>query len=341
MAGGMALAFAITLKLTPLLPAIFLVGQLVAQVWRPSAVPFARGRVWSLSAGIALGLLLFFFVVPSLMVGWQANLRHIDSWKRAVLLRAGDGGHDDFAGNPHTLRNQSLSNAVYRLGNWTVHEFAGGADDRRLDEHGYSPGTTVMDAAVVGWALGAVRLALVGVLLIFGARMGGRDDEAGHAAGFSLACVVTLIVSPLARTHYFMLWLPAVIAPPIWLWRHQRRWAALTVATVPAILTLSHYLAMPIMGRLGVLGLGTTIWFLATARCILATERKARLALPPMALDEQGSSRAESSPVHLTLFSGIASDELALDGDLQVQAAHSTRTRWNDAPQTNDGRKAA
>jgi hypothetical protein len=80
----------------------------------------------------------------------------------------------------------------------------------------------------------------------------------------------------------FMLWLPAVIAVPIWLWRHERRRAALTLAATPAILTLLHYLALPTMGRLGVLGIGTTSWFLATISCMMATHVKPSLPDRPI-----------------------------------------------------------
>jgi len=295
-AGGVALAFAVTLKLTPLLPAAYLVGLLVAQAWYHPAERFTRVRACGAAAGISFGLLLFFFAVPSVLVGWEANLRHLDSWKREVLFRAGDTGHDSFAGNPHTLRNQSLSNAVYRLGNWTVHQFAGGPDDRRLDDFGYT-GATPMDVAEVGRALGSTRLAILALLATFGVRMGRRCDRTGMAAGFGLACVATLVISPVARAHYFMLWLPAVIVVPIWLWRHERRRAALTLAATPAILTLLHYLALPTMGRLGVLGFGTTFWFLATISCMMATNEKPTPVLQPATLDEQILSLGHSHSV--------------------------------------------
>ncbi|HEV3025444.1 MAG TPA: glycosyltransferase 87 family protein [Pirellulales bacterium] len=274
-AGGAALAFAIAVKITPILPSMLVIGQLFVDAWRHPRFEFARGRAWSAAAGGCLGLAAFFFAVPAALVGWETNLRHLETWRRDVLLKASDTGHDDFAGNPHSLRNQSLGNAVYRMGNWIVHEIADGPDDRRLDEFGYNPVVTSMDVPIVGQALGAVRLAFMALLLVYGSHMGWRGDKLGQSAGFGLACVATLVVSPVARGHYFMLWLPAVIAAPIWLWRHGRRHAALAIAAAPPTLTLLHYLFMPTMGRIGALGLGTAIWFLATVWCMLATDRKA------------------------------------------------------------------
>ncbi|HEV3004493.1 MAG TPA: glycosyltransferase 87 family protein [Pirellulales bacterium] len=278
-AGGAALAFAVAVKITPILPFLLVIGQLFVDAWRHPRFKFARGRAWSAAAGGCLGLAAFLFAVPAALVGWQTNLRHLETWRRDVLLKASDTGHDDFAGNPHSLRNQSLGNAVYRLGNWIAHEIADGPDDRRLDDFGYNPVVTAMDVPVVRQALGAVRLSIMALLLVYGVRMGGRGDRLGQSAGFGLACVATLVVSPVARGHYFMLWLPGVIAAPIWLWRHDCRRASLAVAAVPAILTLSHYLFMPTMGRIGALGLGTAIWFLATVWCMLAADRRASRGL--------------------------------------------------------------
>ena len=44
------------------------------------------------------------------------------------------------------------------------------------------------------------------------------------------------------------------------------------VAAVPPVLSWSYYLAMPYTGALGLLGLGTTAWFLSTAGLMLGIE---------------------------------------------------------------------
>jgi hypothetical protein len=295
-AGGLALALAVAIKVTPIMPFGVVVGQLFLDAWRHPKFEFARGRALAATGGGCIGLALFFFAVPAALVGWESNLRHLETWRHDVLLKAGDTGHDDFAGNPHSMRNQSLGNAIYRLGNWIAHEFAGGPDDRRLDEFGYNPVVTAMDVPAVRQSLGVVRFAFLALLVVYATRMGANGDKLGQATGFGLACVATLIVSPVARGHYFMLWLPAVIAAPIWLWRHECRRAGLAVAAAPALLTLLHYCFLPTMGRIGALGLGTAIWFLATVCSILATQRAAR-PLPEPLMRRRDAIRRTRAPV--------------------------------------------
>ncbi len=125
------LALPIVLKIVPLLPVSFLIFvQLV--IWIKSrrsrrtfhtvAARQAAGSSLGLtSLGLILGLLLFFLVIPSMLVGWKANLRHLKTWSGFVLTKADDGGDDPRSGNSRSMRNQSLQNAAYRLGNFVWH----------------------------------------------------------------------------------------------------------------------------------------------------------------------------------------------------------------------------
>ena len=169
-AGGIALAVPMVLKIIPALPVGFVLFLLLVDFVRQRArrtygtegdspifadqrrpmlrigaraVPAkigtvprpALGRRFAAStAGVCFGLVLFFFLVPAAMVGWNANMRNLDTWAQFMLTKADDGGMDPRSGNSHSSRNQSLQNATYRLGNFAAHVFGGGPDDRLVEE---------------------------------------------------------------------------------------------------------------------------------------------------------------------------------------------------------------
>jgi hypothetical protein len=65
---------------------------------------------------------------------------------------------------------------------------------------------------------------------------------------------------------------PAVLFVPIWLLRRGKHVQAKVAAVIPPLLSWSHYLAMPNTGGLGLLGLGTTVWFLAVSGLTMTTD---------------------------------------------------------------------
>jgi hypothetical protein len=143
-------------------------------------------------------------------------------------------------------------------------------------------------------ALWAVRVAVLALLATVGLAMGRRADAIGQAAAFGLACWATLLVSPLSWGHYFMIELPAILCAPLWLWRRGRPWTAGIVAIVPALLSFGHYLAIRQTGPIGLLGLGTTLWFLAV--CGLVARDVVRPARPHAGVDL--GDRARAHPAH-------------------------------------------
>ena len=77
---GIVFAMAGILKLTPLLPVGCLVlYDAVLSLTRRSD-RLARLRALSLSAGVGLGLVVFAFLLPAAILGWNANLRHLETW---------------------------------------------------------------------------------------------------------------------------------------------------------------------------------------------------------------------------------------------------------------------
>ena len=94
-----------------------------------------------------------------------------------------------------------------------------------------------------------------------------RGDASGQAVGFAMACVGMLLVSPVAWTHYYMMILPAALVVPLWLRHRGYAVASRVMAASPVVLIWGHYLAKRSVGPVGMLGLGTTAWFLAA--CVL------------------------------------------------------------------------
>jgi hypothetical protein len=92
--GGMLIALAIACKVTP---ALFIPYF----VWK---------RAWRALAGCAAGLLLFLWVVPAGLLGWDKNQELLTSWTRHMILPFVVGGE---VTSSH--ENQSLPGAAMRL----------------------------------------------------------------------------------------------------------------------------------------------------------------------------------------------------------------------------------
>jgi hypothetical protein len=278
-AGGFSLALAITVKLTPIMPALFLVALLglpVLMGWNRSKLPQAATLLGGLTAGLAVFLLL----LPAAAVGWSANLHHLHRFVDLIVLNHDVGGENDLT--YHSVRNQSLTNAVYRLGNWVAFAWEGGPDD--LAEA--KPGETVvmpMDQPVVHGVLMSVRLGLLILLTVVGWRAAKRGAALDLAAAYGAACVATLLVSPLSWGHHYLIAAPGLLFVPLWYWRQGRIGFAKSLAISACGLLCAHYLLLDWTGRAGLLGLGTTVWFIAAAIGMLrgsaavnATEIEAR-----------------------------------------------------------------
>ena len=290
--GGIVLALPVSVKVIPALPVgVLLFVQLVALLrsrfqrgpttprgevpaWRS---PSLGGRCVGSALGMSFGVVLFLWLVPAALIGWNANLRHLGTWSQSVLRGAGNStATPGFDNDTHSVRNQCLGNAVYRLGN-CASALAGGPADPLVDEE-HMP-ARLMDAPVVEQALLCVRFALLLALGLAVVRLAcGADLPLSLAASFGLACVAMLVLSPVARGHYFMLWVPAVLFVPWWLDQQGLPRAATAMAVVPAALTILHYIVMPVAGRIGLLGIGSTGWLLAAF--LLIDRATARVALP-------------------------------------------------------------
>ena len=215
--GGAVLALPIVLKVTPLIPvAVILFQQLVAAWHRGDRSSLARaGGAW---LGTASGLALAVLFIPASLVGWRANLGHLETWTR-LAIRAETSTGDELAGDNYSARNQSFANAVRRAGNWASYEFAGGVDDEGTPELGPGGAGLLMDNVLVDRLLLAVRVAAALALVAVAYRAVREGDWLARMAGFGLACSATLVVFSIARGSYFVMALPSVVFIAAWLVR--------------------------------------------------------------------------------------------------------------------------
>jgi len=130
-----------------------------------------------------------------------------------------------------------------------------------------------MDTPMVGQLIMGIRAFLVILLFLVAVRQQPGEDPIGTAAVFGLACAMTLPLSPISWGHHFVILLPGALFLPLALYVQGRSLAARALAISAAALLLIHYSALElaggIAGRLGVLGIGMTIWCTAASAFLL------------------------------------------------------------------------
>lgn len=267
LSGGVILALPIAIKVIPALPVAFLCVQLAlaAALNRRKRVPARRAA--GTAIGAAFGLLLYLLVIPGMIIGPAANAKHFQSWVSGVLLNEEGKSDEDFS--VHTKRNQSLTNAVYRLGNWAAHVFGGAESDLLVEAEDARAALMYMDNEWVQKGLRVIQIGLMLLLLLTCWKLARRDDPWGTAIVFSLACLAMSAISPVFRGHYYVLWLPAAWIVPLYCRRTGRSRIALALSVTACGLVAVHYLFLDWAGRVGALGLGATIWYAACAIAVL------------------------------------------------------------------------
>jgi len=272
-AGGLVLALAIVFKVIPVLPVFFLIFFLGARRLRHPEEADGLSRWAGTSGGVLAGLILFVWIVPSLFIGWQSNAGHLKTWAQLVGTQVVEASAEAHFSNPRVPRNQSLSNALYHTGNQMVFWFSDVSEPNPW-LYNETAGRFMTSPAVTKTVL-AIRVLLCLLLIPVGWRMAVRGGPLGAAAAFGMACMAMLIVSPIARGHYFMLEWPAVLFVSLWLWKHRGSRKALLAAGIPALLSVMHYVFMtfpqmfgPLKSGtllLGTLGIGTALWYAGIA----------------------------------------------------------------------------
>lgn len=259
--GGALLAFPVVMKVTPALPvSILLLQQFVAAV-RTERSPIALRRFVHCVSGFMVGMIFFLLLLPTILIGWENNSRHLETWYTGVATNERLGEAQNF--DAHSVRNQSLNNAVYRLGNWFTYTFTGGPDDRGASLPTAPPTPLPMDAPFVRTILVVPRVMLALLLIVVAVRWHWETEGAGQAAAFGLACAMSLPLSPISWGHHFVILLPGMLFV-LWALYEAHRSAARWLAIFAATLILVHFSTLDfaggIAGRLGLLGIGIAIW---------------------------------------------------------------------------------
>ena len=280
-AGGVVLALSIVFKIIPVMPVFFLLFLLMIHRIKKAESTESPFRFFGAGTGVLAGLFLFFFVVPSMLIGWQSNAAHLKTWSNIIGIQAVEARVEAHFSNPRGFKNQSLSNALYHTGNQIAFDLS-----NRSEPNPWLYNETAgrfMNSPAVTQVVLVIRV-LLGLLLVPLAwrRSGSPLDR---LAVFGLACVAMLVVSPVARGHYFMLELPAVLFVSLWVWKYKGASWAVLCASVPAALSVMHYIfiTFPQMFGplktgtlfLGTLGIGTALWYLVMS-CILTLSSPAK-----------------------------------------------------------------
>jgi hypothetical protein len=273
-AGGAVLALAIVFKIIPVVPVCFLLFLLMIHRIKKTEGTQKPFRFLGAGAGVLAGLLLFFFVVPSMLIGWQSNTAHLKTWSRVIGTQAVETSIEAHFSNPRGPKNQSLSNALYHTGNQIAFVLS-----NRKEPNPWLYNETAgrfMSSPAVTQVVLAIRIFLGLLLIPLAWRRSGSPLD--RLAAFGLACAAMLVVSPVARGHYFMLELPAILFVSLWIWKYKGASKAVLCASIPAALSVMHYtfITFPQMFGplkagtlfLGTLGIGTALWYL-TMTCIL------------------------------------------------------------------------
>ena len=216
--GGIALALAVTIKLTPILPAGVLALALLARAWRSHrgygdaiVEGLSRGpmhRAATTIAGGLAGLVLFVLVIPGGIVSHAANIGHLQTWGRAWRQTKRSDPTTTSTCGANAIRAWPMLCGGWETG-CRLHPCAG-PDDRLVDDLAQQTVQMPMEHVVVDVGLNFAKVGLVGLLLIAGWRVAGRGDVSGLVAIFGLACAATLAVSPISWGHHYTVWLPAL-----------------------------------------------------------------------------------------------------------------------------------
>jgi hypothetical protein len=210
-------------------------------------------------------MIFFLLLVPTILIGWNDNLRHLKTWYTDIVA-------NERFGETHKIsyqdsHNQSLDNAVHLLGNWFASTFTGGADDRDTSLSTAPPSQLPMDAPIVKAILVVPPVLLTLLLIAVAVRWHSETVGVGQLAVFGLACAMSLSLSPVTWRHHFVMLLPGMLFLPWALYEEYRsmaRWLAILAATLVLGQYITRGLAGNITGRLGLLGIGIAIW------CIVA-----------------------------------------------------------------------
>jgi hypothetical protein len=272
---GIVLAFPAAIKVTPALPIVVLGSALVLVVVRRSlqksatiedgtarypAVQQAIGGC----AGMLLGLAIWFLAFPGAILGFERNRDYLLEWvKRVGAPEADVGSQNQF--DAHSFRNQSLSNAAFLFSlPWDIKSEGRVEPDESAVRLAWPHSFTRRDTpAAFGMFVARGIIAMLLVLVTLRLGFGGTFLDLGALFGF--AATATLLVSPISWVHHFPIGLSGLVLVPLWHERAGRSITARAFAIAPLMLIILHYALFRFTAAYGLLGLGTTLWWVAAA----------------------------------------------------------------------------
>ena len=241
--------------------------------------------VLSCVGGLA-GLVIWFLLVPAVTIGHTANVAHLRTWVTRVVANENVGAANDF--NSKSKRNQSLDNSVRRLGNFLVCTFGSGPEDQLVDRPNDPQVAMPMETPAVDRA---IKLTVLGLLVALAALVlcaAWQDSLVAWPAAFGLGCLATVIVSPLSWGHHYVMAAPALLFVPALLHSAGQARAARWLAATAALLTIVHYVALEQAGRVGLLGIGITVWgFMSIALCFRSMSDFSKMQAAATPLQDQ------------------------------------------------------
>jgi hypothetical protein len=266
---GLTLAVPFVLKVTPLLPVTFVVAQRAVSAWYPQFRRTELARAASSAIGFAAGSTMLILILPATFVGWQANLNYLGYWWDTIATHEEDSLVEDFAGDNTSERNQSFVNAAARFGDWLAGHPEPAADQVTSTEaEGGLPHFPMQTPFWYGVLL-VVRILALCLLVAVCINTGRSLDPLKQTVGVFVACLSQFMVCQIARGHYFAIWLPMILFATLWMIQENMPKAGVWLAWSPVALVLAHYAFLDEAGRIGLLGLGTTAWYVVICTLLL------------------------------------------------------------------------
>jgi len=173
---GLILAFAVSMKVSPMV--ILFVFFLVKKEWKVCAF-------------FCLGIFLFVFALPSLLIGTEQNWFFVTEWNRIMSHAVSDLGHQSHIWrqlvNPFANDNLSLYAVVTR---WSW------------------PSESVMVAnsnALIRWGIRVFGGFLLLILAFFSRKKTQETDKKQVVLEYSLFSVIAFFASPVASFHHYVM----------------------------------------------------------------------------------------------------------------------------------------
>jgi len=171
---GILLGFAIVLKISPV---FFLLGF------------FFFERAWRVLAGALLAFVLFVFIIPGALVGWELNLQYLRTWFEAMRLATSEQAQQSQLWSqlldPYSEDNQSFYSVLLRLLGPARDQFTAGSD---------------VFVRLLARGSAAILLALLSGVMVLRHL---KKIKAGLFLEYSLFPMLMLYASPVSEDHHY------------------------------------------------------------------------------------------------------------------------------------------